>query len=501
VIHLRPMRSIFRPLLLVMLCLWSGSGLAHREPAVRVAAASSLTVVLGQISDDFHRMTGHARPEAAFAGSSRIAHQLVAGAPADVVGMANPDWMEALVEQGIVVAGTPRDLLANRLVLAVPVGDATDVADLTQLRDERWRRVAIAGESVPAGRYAREAIDALGLTEDLASRFVVAPNVRNTLALIARLEVDAGFVYRTDAIAEDRVRIAYTLDAGLHSTIRYPFALTEAGQSSAVARAFFLYLQSDAAFVRFEAAGFGRASAGSIITPTLSVAAPQAEVAPPLRLSLWVATVSLLISLFPAIGLGWLMARRQFWGKAALSTVLLAPLVLPPVVTGFILLRIFGRQGPLAPVLEFLGLEVAFTHWGAVVAAAVVGFPLLLILTRQAIEGVDPRYPALAQTLGLGPFQAFRRVTLRMALPGITAGAVLAFTRALGEFGATAMIAGDRPGETRTLALAVYALAEQPSGEAAATTLVWVSLALSFVALVVYERLVWRQLRRKEDRR
>jgi molybdate transport system permease protein len=231
-----------------------------------------------------------------------------------------------------------------------------------------------------------------------------------------------------------------------------------------------------------------------------TIPTPQADFVAPLRLSLWVASVSLALSLLPAIGLGWLMARRNFWGKAALSTVLLAPLVLPPVVTGFLLLRLFGRQGPLAGILSTLNLEIAFTQWGAIIAAAVVGFPLLLILTRQAIEGVDPRFPAMAQTLGLSRFAAFRKITLPMAAPGIAAGSVLAFARALGEFGATAMIAGDRPEETRTLALAVYAMAEQPAAEDAAAILVWVSLGLSFVALIAYERLVWRQARRREER-
>jgi molybdate transport system permease protein len=177
----------------------------------------------------------------------------------------------------------------------------------------------------------------------------------------------------------------------------------------------------------------------------------------------------------------------------------MAPLVLPPVVTGYLLLKVFGRNGVLAPVLEAAGVQVAFTRWGAVIAAAVVGFPLLLILVRQAIESVDVRYPAIAQTLGLSPLQAFWRVTLPMALPGIAAGCVLAFARALGEFGATAMIAGDQPGETRTLALAVYALAEVPGGEDAAATLVWISLGLCAVALVAYERLVWRQRRRTSE--
>ena len=162
--------------------------------------------------------------------------------------------------------------------------------------------------------------------------------------------------------------------------------------------------------------------------------------------------------------------------------------MLPPVVTGWLLL--VG--------MEAMGLPLAFTRWAAVIAAAAVGFPLLLILIRGAIEAVDRRYELMAQTLGLGRLAAFRRVTLPMALPGIAAGCVLAFSRALGEFGATAMVAGDQPGETRTLALAVYALVENPGGEAEAGQLVIISVAITLLALLVYERLVWRAQRHRE---
>ena len=203
----------------------------------------------------------------------------------------------------------------------------------------------------------------------------------------------------------------------------------------------------------------------------------------PLGLSIWVAGLSLLVSILPAIGLAWLMARKTFRFKALLSTLCLSPLVLPPVVTGWLLFK----------TVSALSLPIAFTKWAAVLAAAVVGFPLLLILTRQAIESVDTRYEQLGETLGLTPFQAFRQITLPMARPGIVAGCVLAFARAFGEFGATAMIAGDQPGETRTLALAVYGLTEQPGGAVPAAILVGLSVLMTLLALLAYERLVWRQ--------
>ena len=269
--------------------------------------------------------------------------------------------------------------------------------------------------------------------------------------------------------------------------------------------ALFDWLRGPAARPRFEAAGFTWVAAEAAGPD----AAPEAWGGPPgagvdiwgaVRRSLWVGGVSLLVSLVPGLLLGTLLARRSFPGKSLLSTALMAPLVLPPVVVGYLLLRLLGRSGPLAPRLEAVGLQVAFSRWGAVVAAAVVGFPLLVLMIRQAIESVDPRYEQLARTLGCSPLQAFFRVTLPMAAPGVAAGCVLAFARALGEFGATAVLAGDLPGETRTLALAIYALYEQPSGEAAATTLANVSLVLCAVALLGYEVLSRAQRRRIEDR-
>lgn len=209
----------------------------------------------------------------------------------------------------------------------------------------------------------------------------------------------------------------------------------------------------------------------------------------PVLLTLRVALVAAAVALPPALALAWLLARRDFRGKSLLSTAVLLPLVLPPVVTGYLLLLLFGRNGVLGPALEVLGVRVAFGYWGAVVAAAVVGFPLLVQASRVAFEGVDPRLEGVARTLGRGPLATFRDVTLRLAAPGVAAGVVLAFARGMGEFGATAVLAGSIAGETRTLALAIYGLLDVPGGESAAATLTGISIAISLLALLGYERL------------
>jgi molybdate transport system permease protein len=222
------------------------------------------------------------------------------------------------------------------------------------------------------------------------------------------------------------------------------------------------------------------------------------DVGSAIALSLAVGLAAAVAGLVPAAAVAWVLARRRFPGKALASAVVLAPLVLPPVVTGLLLLRAFGRSSPLGAALADVGLPVPFTLLGAVLAALVVGFPLYVTTVRSAFEAVDPRYEEVSRSLGVRPAATFRRVTLPLAAPGIVAGVVLAFARGLGEFGATAVIAGNIEGRTRTIALAVYALLDAPGEDGRVTTLVLASVGLSLAALVGFEALNRWQRRRLE---
>lgn len=207
-----------------------------------------------------------------------------------------------------------------------------------------------------------------------------------------------------------------------------------------------------------------------------------------LGISMRVGIFCVLISLPPAVLVGWVLARCVFRGKVILDGLCHLPLVLPPVVTGYLLLVLFGRRGMLGGGLEgVLGLRLAFTWKGAVLASAVVGFPLMLRAVRLAIEGVDPRLEGAARTLGAGPLRAFWTVTLRLASPGLLAGSLLTFARSLGEFGATITFVSNIAGETRTLPLAIFTYLNQPEGEAAAARLAAISVVLSFAALLASE--------------
>ena len=214
-----------------------------------------------------------------------------------------------------------------------------------------------------------------------------------------------------------------------------------------------------------------------------------------IRLSLVVGLWCTVLGFPVAAGIGFLLARKRFFGKTLLVTLLLVPLVLPPVVTGYLMLRALGRDGPVAA----LGIDVPFTLAGAVIAAFVVGLPLYVMAARHAFEAIDPRYEEVSFSLGVPPARTFARITFPLAAPGLAAGAVLAFARALGEFGATAVLAGNLEGETRTIALAVYTLLEAPGGDDAIGVLLWASLAISLAAIAGYEWLTrWQQRRLHE---
>lgn len=203
-------------------------------------------------------------------------------------------------------------------------------------------------------------------------------------------------------------------------------------------------------------------------------------------LTLQVATVATVAMTPFAVGIGYGLARRDFPGKSAVQAVIALPMVLPPVAIGLALLLLLGRRGPLAGLWSALGVEIVFTWWAAALAAAVVGFPLLARACEQSFAEVDPRFERVAYTLGLGRLRTFFRVTLPLARRGLLYGALLAFTRGLGEFGATALVAGILPGRTETLALGIYSRV-QLGDDRAALWLCAASFTLALIAMLVGE--------------
>lgn len=214
-------------------------------------------------------------------------------------------------------------------------------------------------------------------------------------------------------------------------------------------------------------------------------------------LSVQVAIAATLASLPFAILAGYALARWSFPGKSLLSAVLHLPLVLPPVVTGYLLLLSFGRQGPVGAFLyDTLGISFSFRWTGAALAAAVMAFPLMLRAIRQSFEAIDQRLESAASTLGAGPLATFLLVTLPLAAPGLLVGIILCFAKALGEFGATITFVSNIPGETQTIPSAIYSYTQAPGGETSALRLAAVSIAIAFAAIVASEALSQRLLKR-----
>jgi len=211
-----------------------------------------------------------------------------------------------------------------------------------------------------------------------------------------------------------------------------------------------------------------------------------------LKVALWATVLSLPL----AIAVAYALARGRFWGHGLLNGLVHLPLVLPPVVTGYLLLIFFGLQGLCGQLLEAIGLTLAFRWTGAVLAAAIMAFPLVVRALRLSIEAVDPRLEAAAATLGASPLRVFFTVTLPMAMPGVLAGAVLGFAKAMGEFGATITFVSNIPGETQTLPSAVYSFLQVPGGESAAVKLVIIAVVVAMGALLLSEWLARRMARK-----
>ncbi len=465
------------------------------EPPLVVLAASSLQDVLPAVARVWEK-AGGIGVRFSFDATSRLAPQIFRGVPADVFISADGEWMKWLEERGSVDSTVVFPLVTNELVFVVPESTRSVPGAPAELESPEFEILALAGDNVPAGRYARIALERAGAWDGVASKVIRGGSVRGALEWVATGEADGGVVYRTDALTEHRVRVAFSLGGEGYPEVVYPGALTAQARNPELARDFLAFLRGPEAMAIFGDAGFGRADSGrTVIQVPSSLVNPWSAV----RLSLVVALGAVILGLIPAVGVGWMLARRDFFGKSFVSLFFMAPLVVPPVVTGFLVLSVLGRGSFIGGMLDSIGLPVPFTLLGAVVAALVVGFPLYTMAIRSSFDTIERRFEEVSWTLGAPPGLTFRRISLPLALPGIAAGAVLAFARALGEFGATIVLAGNMEGETRTIALAIYALLESPSGRGVMWTLIIASVTLSLIALLGFETLVRRQRRRLED--
>ncbi len=461
------------------------STLAFAAPPdeILVFGAASLTESLQELGKQFEASAG-TKVAFSFASSSDLARQIEAGAPADVFFSADTAKMDALEKAGLVRAGDRREFLSNVLVVVVPSDSAAKIASAKDLA--ALPKLALADPSaVPAGIYARKWLTQEGVWDSIERKVVPTLDVRAALAAVAGGDIPAGIVYRTDAAVSKEVRIAYTVTNG--PAITYSLAPVAASKHAGGGREVRPLPRLARRPRRLRAPGIPDRR-DPLISDDVSI----------LLLTVRVAVIATLLILPLGVAAAWALSRRGGPLRTLAETLLSLPLVLPPTAVGILLLDALRRRSALGGLLARFDIEVLFTTKAVVLATAVMAFPLLVRPARAAFEEVDRRLPGIARSLGCGPFEAFRRVTLPLAGRGILTGTLLAFSRALGEFGATIIVAGNIPGRTQTMALAIFQR-HQIGQDADAMRLVWVTVVIAFAAVLASELLGRR--RREEASR
>lgn len=483
-----------------------GSTIQPSESPIVVFSATGATDVVTRLCRAYEAECA-AEIKLNLASSSTLAHQIAAGARADVFISANRQWMDYIQERALMAPDTRTDWATNRLVLVVPkgAGEEERASMPRDARSEAWvfsklaqikGKIAIGDpDHVPAGMYAREALESANLYESRRGQFVACPSVRAALRLVEKGQVEAGLVYQSDATTSECVEVVSVLPKPWHTPITFQIALLRGHRPSAAS--LIQYLASEQAsqtLAHFGFSGVGRDCAEVLVPETGDSAfwrLTESERAA-LAVSLKVAAMSVLLLTGPGILLGYILARRDFGGKVCVEALVHAPLVLPPIVTGYLLLLVLGNNGIVGRWLhQACGIELAFTFKAAALASAVVALPLMVRSVRVAVAVTDRGLEEAAYTLGAGPVRTFLHVTLPLAAPGVIAGMVLAFARSLGEFGATMIFMGNIE-EQRTLPLAIYSALQTAHGEPVVWKLVAISILVSMMAVTISELLARR---------
>lgn len=469
----------------------SKSGSARAEPRteqVRWFAAASLSRVAEQFSR-YHpteQVPGVQIEQQLSAGSSsQLAQQLIASDETGVFLSADRAWVDALVEAKR-VDGEPVLLARNRLVWIAPrdFGFRTYVndADFFRQLNNPAVTVALADDAVPAGRYAKAWLESRGQWND-SIRMARMGDVTSVLGIVSSGAALLGCVYASDVTEDARVDVVYAVDPAATPGIEAWGAVLSG--SDAAQRAALDFCVSPVGQALFEQAGFAPAHPAAAELPALDDAAASGSVGAAggsllnslrtLATTLRIALVGVGLVALPAIGVGLFLARRRGALRTAVAALAQIPLVLPPIAVGLILLQVLPTRWLLTP-------------WAASIAAGVMAFPLIVHSAASAFEGVDPRLECMGASLGLGRFAVLRQVTLPLASHGLVAALLLGFGRAVGEFGATMLVAGNVLGETRTLALSIWQHATAGEFERAQWPLA-LSIAVGLASVWMAQRL------------
>ncbi len=510
--YARPIRRILPQterrvawLLAAIVATFSGRSAAQTDSVtLTVSAASSLTDAFESLSARFTDEYPQIIIRLNFGGSNHLQRQIEAsaGRGIDLFASAGAEPMDALEEAGLIDSDSRVDFAGNSIVLISAPGNPIGITSFNDLGEDRVRQIAVGAANVPIGRYGRQVLRHLGLLERLRDKFVEGIHVRQVADYVARGEVSAALVYATDATElAQRVDVVARAAPEWHEPIRYPVAILTDTPHAREAGMFIAFVASPAGAQILAEFGFlpppiGRGVRCSKADATLSYA--QAWTA--MKLSL-IAATGALIFVFPVgTALGALLAKRSFPGRELLDAFFTLPMVLPPTVVGYYLILALGARSPAGHALDsWFGVRVSLTLLGATVASAVIALPLMVKSARAAFESVDREYEYASYTLGKGKIETLFRVTLPLARSGLMAGAILSFARAIGEFGATFMLAGIIPGQTMTMPVAIFHAFTNHEDR---TVQILVLILTVFSVLVIYatNRLNARQLARMRNR-
>ena len=433
-----------------------------------------------------------------FDSSSRLARQIQAGANTDIFISANNKWIDLLQDNDLAAPSDCKAIASTDLVLIVPknspycnemIFDADFVEGFTG-------SFAIGDFThVPAGVYTKQALDNLGLFDLLKDKLALCSNVSDALRFVEIGQCRAGIVYMSSAISSKKVRIAASISRDVHTPVVFTSALCN--PENQMACDFLEFINGSANDNVFADFGFKPPQQHGIAAMPTATSFLNENEWSILKLSIKVAAFCIAIITVPGIAIGWFLARAKFRGKILLEVFVHLPLIMPPVVTGYLALIMLGNNGFIGCLLyDHFGISLPFTWHGAVITSAIMGIPLLIRSVKLAVQLIDKRLEKAASSLGAAPLKVFMTVTLPLALPGIISGLVLAFARSLGEFGATATFAGNIPGKTRTLSLAIHNLTQIPGAEHSALRLVCISITISVLALLLSEIMSRRLLNR-----
>jgi molybdate transport system permease protein len=465
---------------------------------IKVQAAASLTELIDVLEIEFEKLHPQFDLLINLASSGQCAKNITDGVDCDLFLAAGVQPVKKLIELGRASAGDRQDIFANSLVIVVAPENQL-VSCPHDLLQPSVKHIAIGDPGhAPVGYYARDALTRLGIWEQLVKKrkLMREIHVKAALLRVAGGFADAGIVYATDALRKSQeLKVAYRFPKSTHAAILYPALLLSAAENREGGLAFIKFMRSESAMRLAASHGFVPASAigpGSVGRPgddNTNISTGTAfSIWKVLRLSLLTSLLSLLLVLIPGIAVSWFLARSRWPFTRFIEALVYAPLVLPPVVVGYGLLLLFSPgSSPLGGMLKSAGVDVVGTWKAVVLACAVVSFPLFVRSLKASMQNVDPRLERTSRLLGAGRWRTFFKVTFPLSFRGLAAGCILAFTRALGEFGATVTFAGLIKDRTFTLPLAIFDSIILRDRPVLALNLVAVSLGISVLAVVAAE--------------